>query len=66
MFSNFFFSENRAVYEILWKYTVDPGGAQMAIWRMRIVCWITKATYAYSGYVIFIVFRCSSGCTNAP
>ena len=26
----------------------------MAIWRMRIACWITKATNTSSEYVIFI------------
>ena len=28
----------------------------MTIWRMRIACWITKATNTHSEYVIFIVF----------
>jgi hypothetical protein len=37
------FFENRAVYEIIWKNTVERGGPQMTIWRMRIACWITKA-----------------------
>ena len=44
MFNNFF-SENRAVYEIMWKIMVEPDRPQMTIiWRMRIACWITKAT----------------------
>jgi len=30
VFSNFFF-ENRAVYEIMWKYTVEWGRLQMTI-----------------------------------
>ena len=38
-----FFPENRAVYEIMWKNIVQRGRAQMAIWRMRIACWIPKA-----------------------
>jgi hypothetical protein len=29
---------------------------QMAIWRMHIACWITKATNAHSEYVILIAF----------
>ena len=45
VFSNFFFFENHAVYEIRWKNTVEPEGPQMAIWRMRSACWITKATH---------------------
>ena len=40
------FLENRAVYEIMWKNTVDPGRPQMTIWRKRIACRITKATRA--------------------
>jgi hypothetical protein len=28
----------------------------MTIWRMRIVCWITKATNIYSDYVTLIAF----------
>ena len=45
--SNIFF-ENRAVYEIMWKNTVEPDRPQMAIWRMRIACWIPKATNTLS------------------
>jgi len=44
MFSVFFFFENRAVYEIMWKNIVEWGWPQMTIWRMRIACWIPKAT----------------------
>ena len=40
----FFFYENRAVYEIMWKNMVERGRLQMTIWRARIACWITKAT----------------------
>jgi len=35
---------NRAVYEIMWKRIVEPGRAQMTIWRKRISYFITKAT----------------------
>jgi hypothetical protein len=38
------FNENRAVYEIMWKNIVQPDRPQMTIWRMRIACWIPKAT----------------------
>jgi hypothetical protein len=38
------FFENRAVYEIVWKNVVERGRPQMTIWRMRIACWIPKAT----------------------
>jgi hypothetical protein len=49
-------SENRAVYEIMWKNIVEPGRRQMTIWRMRIACWISKATNTHAQYVIPIVF----------
>jgi hypothetical protein len=38
MFNNFFFFENRAVYEIMWKNNVQPDRPQMTIWRMCILC----------------------------
>jgi len=47
MFHNFFFG-NRAVYEIMWKNIVERGRPQMTIWRMRISCWITKATHTHT------------------
>ena len=40
----FFFKENRAVYEIIWKYFVEPDRPQMTVWLMHFVCWVTKAT----------------------
>jgi hypothetical protein len=55
VFSNFFF-ENRAVYEIMWKNIVERGRPQIAIWRMRIACWITKATKTHSEYLLLIAF----------
>jgi hypothetical protein len=48
--------ENRAVYEIMWKNTVEPNRRQMTIWRMRISCWITKVTNTHLEYVTFIAF----------
>jgi hypothetical protein len=38
VFSKFFFLENRAVYEIMWKNIVVLGRPHMTIWRMRIAC----------------------------
>jgi hypothetical protein len=51
-----FFFENSAVYEIIRKNIVEPGRPKMTIWRMRIVCWITKATNTLSEYVILVSF----------
>ena len=49
MCNNFFFSENRAVYEIIWK---KYGRARQAtddyiIRRMHYACWILKATHTH-------------------
>jgi len=35
---------NRAAYGVMWKNIVEAGRPQLAIWRMRFACWITKAT----------------------
>ena len=55
MFSNVIF-EKRAVYEIVWKDTTEPGRPQITIWRMRFASWIRKATNTHSEYVIIIPF----------
>ena len=45
------------LFEIMWKNTVGRGRPQMkTIWRMRIACWIPKATNTNSEYVILIAF----------
>jgi hypothetical protein len=43
MSSNFFSSENRAVFEIMSKKVVEPERPQLTIWR-RVAYWISKAT----------------------
>ena len=35
---------------------VQPDSPQIAIWRMRVACWIPKATNTRSEYVILIPF----------
>jgi len=51
-------SENRAVYEIVWKNMVEPDGTtdDILIRRMLFGCWITKATNTYSECVTPIAF----------
>jgi len=44
MFSKLFSPENHAICEIMWKNIVEPDSPQTTIWRMRIVCRITKDT----------------------
>jgi hypothetical protein len=41
----------------MWKNIVERGRPQMAIWRMRIACWIPKATNTHLQYVIFTAFH---------
>ena len=49
--------ENHAFYEIMWKNNmVEPDRPPMKIWRMRIACWIPKATDIHSEYVTLTDF----------
>ena len=54
MFNNSFF-ENRTVYEIILKTSVESAGPQ-TLQHMRITCWKPKATNKNSQYVILIAF----------
>jgi hypothetical protein len=55
VFNNlFFFFENRAVYEIMWKKSVEGSRPQLTIWLIRIACWITQATNAHIDRAILI------------
>ena len=47
---------NHAFYEIRWKNIVEPGRPDMTIRRMRISCWLPKATNTHSQYIILIAF----------
>jgi len=57
MFNNFFFFENLAFYEIMWKNTVERVRLQMTIGRMRIICWLSKSTNTLSKYIILTVLQ---------
>jgi len=52
VFNKIYFLENCTVSETKWKNIVLPGSRQMTIRRMRIACWITKATDTHLEYVI--------------
>jgi len=56
MFNNFLFLKNPAVCEIMLKNIAQPDMSHMAIWRMRIACWIPKAKDTHSEYAILITF----------
>ena len=45
---NNFFSENSAIYEIMWKNMVERDRQHMAIWRMHFACWTPKATHTHA------------------
>ena len=42
--------------EIMWKKMIEPDRPRMTIWRIRIACWIPKATNTHSEYVTLIAF----------
>ena len=50
--------EYRAIYEIMRKRFAEPERPQMAIWRIRIACWVPKSTniQTHTRYVILISF----------
>ena len=56
MFKSFFFFENRAVYEIMWKNALKSGRPQMSTWHMNYACWIPKSIQTHSYYVILNAF----------
>ena len=57
MFNNFFFFENHAVYEMMWKMFVELGRPQMTMWRMPLQGgYLRLQTHTHSEYVILIVF----------
>jgi len=67
MFNKFFFSKNRFIYEITRKYAAETDRPWTIIWRMRTVCWITKAKDTHSEYVILILlFYSNNGYENTP
>jgi len=56
VFNNFFlFRKSCLLWDKGEKYC-KAGKPHMTIWRMRIACWIPKATNTHSEYVIFIAF----------
>jgi hypothetical protein len=50
------FLSYRAVYEIMWKNTLEPGRPEMTITHMRFACWIPQAINTLSEYIILIDF----------
>jgi len=39
---------NRATDVIMWENTAEPDKSHMTIRRIRIACWITKATHKHT------------------
>ena len=49
----------------MWKYKIQPDRPEITKnKRMRIACWIPRATNTPSDYAILIVFPCKNGWTN--
>jgi hypothetical protein len=49
----------------MWKNVAQPVRPQMTLRRMRIACWIPKATNTTHNMYSLLLFHCNSGCTNA-
>jgi hypothetical protein len=49
----------------MWKNIAERGRSQMTVWRMRTVCWTTKATYIHSEYVTLNAFHGKNGYAKA-
>jgi hypothetical protein len=50
----------------MWKNIAERVRQQMTIWRMRMVCWITKAADTHSEYVIPITIPRQEWLCEAP
>jgi hypothetical protein len=48
--------ENRTVYEVMSKNTVQSDPPQTTTWRVRIPCWMPTATSTLSHYTTLIAF----------
>ena len=60
-----FFFFYLAVYDLMWKNTVDLDRQQVAkLWCMRVACWIPNVTNTISQYVILIAFPLQHGLTK--
>jgi hypothetical protein len=56
MFNNFFFFENRGVYEIIWKNKVQPGMSKMTIQYSACALFAGQLRLqTHSEYIILIV-----------
>ena len=43
----------------MWKKNIlEPDMIQMPVWRLRVTCWMRKATNTLSEYVTLIAFPC--------
>ena len=51
-----FFRNLYCLWDNVGKYCIETDRPQMTIWRMRIACWIPKATNTHSEYVLLISF----------
>ena len=60
MFNNTF-PKTRAIYEILWKNTVEPEATDDAIQRMCIACWTTTARKNTENMEYLLLFHGARG-----
>jgi hypothetical protein len=67
LYSVTFFSKIApCLYEIMWTNILDPNRPLIAIWRMRSLCRISRATHTHVQDTLYLLFfHCNIGCTNA-
>jgi len=73
MFSNCFFFEIRAVYEVMWTIMAEADWPHKTIQRMRFSCWVTKSTDIHThtqthtqNIKYVLLFQGKNGYANAP
>jgi hypothetical protein len=65
LYSIFFFFENRGVYEIMWKNTVEPGTPQMTNTACASHSVYLRLQIHTQDMKNLLFFHCSNGCTSA-
>jgi hypothetical protein len=72
LFSVTFFFENRAVYHVMWKNTIQPGSPQKTIWRLRVNAeypGLHTHTHTHTHFRdmrYLLPYHYNNGCKNAP
>jgi len=67
MFNTFYHPrKSYRLWDNVEKYCIERVRPQMTIWRMRIACWIPRATNTHSGYIMLIAPPVQQWSHNGP